>query len=330
MRVVPPCVGPVVELRRSHTNTLWRGPLLDCRGRVRSEALAALSVLASPRPHPAGALAPELIVPVRAAIVRAAPVASWAPLATEPEARRVRQERNTAAATRTCPRGQEPETPSPSSSENTAQRAAPSRGARRARGQVAERLRCRAIVLDRDVHTRDVRVESADGVRVVHPRLVSLVAEVSQRFAGHPIEIVSGFRPSRDVHAGSRHAHARALDFRVVSVPRERLRDVLRTLPLVGVGYYPHSVFVHLDVRDAREGSARWTDYAEPGERARYGQWPPRAQDVQREIVHITERVDALLERVAQSERARGSQDSHEDNVETHEAPSLAEPAEAP
>jgi hypothetical protein len=49
-------------------------------------------------------------------------------------------------------------------------------------------------------------------------------------------------------------------------VPNAALRDYLRTLPNVGVGYYPNSTHVHLDVREA---SAYWVDEAGPGE-------PPR------------------------------------------------------
>src|SRR5262249_36429710 len=38
----------------------------------------------------------------------------------------------------------------------------------------------------------------------------------------------------------------------------------------VGVGYYPNSDFVHLDVRPAGKKSAYWVDYSAPGQRAIY------------------------------------------------------------
>jgi hypothetical protein len=147
--------------------------------------------------------------------------------------------------------------------------------------------RCRAIEVLRDPHTHDPLVELDGRVRILHPRLLAMLAHIATRFPNRRIEVVSGYRPSRDPDAGSRHAHARALDFRVQGVRRETLRDEARTLPDAGVGYYPNSVFVHLDVRDHDEGSARWTDYAGPGERARYGHWPPREADVRREIVFV-------------------------------------------
>ena len=51
------------------------------------------------------------------------------------------------------------------------------------------------------------------------------------------------------------------------------LRDYLRgAFAHVGVGYYPNSDFVHLDVRQKQ--SAFWIDYSGPGERARYSRSP--------------------------------------------------------
>ena len=55
-----------------------------------------------------------------------------------------------------------------------------------------------------------------------------------------------------------------ACDFRVEGVKTTELRDYLRaTFDKVGVGYYPNSTFVHLDVRKDR--SAFWIDYSGPG-----------------------------------------------------------------
>ncbi len=99
----------------------------------------------------------------------------------------------------------------------------------------------------------------------IDERLIRLLAHVSDAFGGRKIRIVSGYRTQSWV-ADSKHRHGRALDFSIPGVPNEALRDYLRTLPNVGVGYYPNSSFVHLDVR---EGSAYWVDYSGPGE-------PPR------------------------------------------------------
>lgn len=137
------------------------------------------------------------------------------------------------------------------------------------------------VEVPRDPRTHDPIVEVSRGARALHPRLLQLVQAVVEHFPGRPIEIVSGYRPGE---GASRHSHARALDLRVVGVRHEELRDFARTLPDAGVGFYPNSVFIHLDVRDSDEGRAFWTDYSGPGETPRYGHWPPTDQDVQSEV----------------------------------------------
>jgi uncharacterized protein YcbK (DUF882 family) len=99
-------------------------------------------------------------------------------------------------------------------------------------------------------------------------RLLANLARVSEQFGGRPIHIVSGYRSAGgSTRTTSRHVSGRAIDFRIPGVPNTMLRDYCRTLPSVGVGYYPRSSFVHLDVRDS---NAYWVDWAGPGERARY------------------------------------------------------------
>jgi LysM repeat protein len=96
-------------------------------------------------------------------------------------------------------------------------------------------------------------------------RLLRLLVDVSNTFGGRPIQIVSGYRTT-SFFRDSRHKTSQAVDFTVVGVPNAVARDYLLTLDNVGVGYYPNSTFLHLDVRPH---STRWVDYAGPGE-------PPR------------------------------------------------------
>jgi uncharacterized protein YcbK (DUF882 family) len=99
-----------------------------------------------------------------------------------------------------------------------------------------------------------------------HPRLVRLLARVSDHFGGRPIHIVSGYRKAGgNTRATSRHVAGQAIDFRIPGVSLESLRDYCARLDHVGVGFYPRSNFVHLDVR---RSNARWTDLAGPGEAA--------------------------------------------------------------
>lgn len=103
----------------------------------------------------------------------------------------------------------------------------------------------------------------------VHPRLVKLLAKISDHFGGRPIEVISGYRPKRigQYTPHSNHNKGHAIDMRIVGVPNEVLRDYCRTFSYVGVGYYPNSLFVHFDVR---KDSAFWVDLSGPGERPNY------------------------------------------------------------
>ncbi len=143
------------------------------------------------------------------------------------------------------------------------------------------RARTPAPTIERDRLTHDPVIMLTRNARVLHPRVIQLMQGLFDRFPGRTAEIVSGYRPGE---GHSRHAHARALDLRLRGVRHEDVRDYARTLPDAGVGYYPNSVFVHLDTRDAQEGGAFWTDYSGPGEAPRYGHWPPTDQDVQSEV----------------------------------------------
>jgi uncharacterized protein YcbK (DUF882 family) len=104
-------------------------------------------------------------------------------------------------------------------------------------------------------------------VRWLDRRLIALVGKVAERYPGHTIEIISGYRPHRRGKKRSQHARGKALDFRVRGVENLELYNYLKTFPKVGVGYYPNSTFVHLDVRDKKY---MWTDVSGPGEKAIY------------------------------------------------------------
>lgn len=104
----------------------------------------------------------------------------------------------------------------------------------------------------------------------IDPRLLRLLAIVSDHFGGRTLEVISAFRPRRrrQYTAHSKHNIGHAIDFRVAGVPNRTVRDFCRTLPATGCGYYPRSVFVHMDTRDE---STTWVDWSRPGERPRYG-----------------------------------------------------------
>jgi uncharacterized protein YcbK (DUF882 family) len=108
----------------------------------------------------------------------------------------------------------------------------------------------------------------------MNPRLMTLLYNTGRHWPGHRLEVVSGYRhPTVAKNPRSPHMKGLACDFRVVGVSNTQLRDYLRAAyQKVGVGYYPNSSFVHLDVRKDR--SAFWIDYSGPGERAIYSENP--------------------------------------------------------
>ena len=114
-----------------------------------------------------------------------------------------------------------------------------------------------------------------------HPidaRLLTLLGIVSDHFGSRRVDVISGFRPYTPTQytPHSNHNIGHAVDFRVEGVPNEVVRDFCRTLRNVGCGYYPNSVFVHMD---SRASSAYWIDYSRPGEPPKYDSPNPNVDE---------------------------------------------------
>jgi LysM repeat protein len=106
----------------------------------------------------------------------------------------------------------------------------------------------------------------AHGTRpALSERLIRLLVRVSDTFGGRTVRVVSGYRSS-SYYVDSRHKRSEAVDFSIPGVPNAVLRQYLLLLDDVGVGYYPNSSFLHLDVRGC---AMQWVDYAGPGEAPR-------------------------------------------------------------
>ncbi len=90
------------------------------------------------------------------------------------------------------------------------------------------------------------------------PRLVELLYRIAQR-THQKIELVSGFRaPMFSLAQLSYHTRGMAADIRIPGMTPLMVRDLARAMGIKGIGYYPVSQFVHVDVRDEPQ---EWTDY---------------------------------------------------------------------
>jgi uncharacterized protein YcbK (DUF882 family) len=111
---------------------------------------------------------------------------------------------------------------------------------------------------------RFLRDHRTGNMRTLDPRVFDLLYDVSASLghAGREIDIVCGYRtPSSNeflrrttsgVAKHSRHIEGQAIDIRIPGVSTARLRDTALALGLGGVGYYPKSAFVHVDVGPVR------------------------------------------------------------------------------
>jgi hypothetical protein len=105
--------------------------------------------------------------------------------------------------------------------------------------------------------------QSPGKVHPLAPRLLDLVYRCMRHFDASVVRVVSGYRRDR---AGSRHTQGRAVDMSIDGVPNDKLAAFVRDFGFVGVGFYPRSAFVHLDVREA---SYFWIDDSAPNQPSR-------------------------------------------------------------
>ena len=118
-----------------------------------------------------------------------------------------------------------------------------------------------------------LRCRRTDAEKAMDPQLLALLSHVYDHFGGKPLEIVSGYRNQRK--QTSNHFKGRATDIRIAGVSPKKVEAFAETLDRggMGIGIYPRSQFVHIDVRSPP--SYRWIDYSPPNSNAAEKR-PPR------------------------------------------------------
>lgn len=94
----------------------------------------------------------------------------------------------------------------------------------------------------------------------IAPALVALLARLARELGGR-LELVSGYRAPLYSRDHSFHTRGEAADIRVPGWKAFELREVARKLGVPGLGVYPASGMIHVDVR---ETPFRWTDWTGP------------------------------------------------------------------
>lgn len=105
-----------------------------------------------------------------------------------------------------------------------------------------------------------LRCKRTDAEKEVEPRLLTVLSTIYDHFGERRIEVVSGFRNQR--RTSSYHFKGSAIDIRIEGLRPPKIRDYADSLDAggMGVGLYPRSQFVHVDVRPLP--SYRWIDYS--------------------------------------------------------------------
>lgn len=103
----------------------------------------------------------------------------------------------------------------------------------------------------------------ADRSTAMDRRLIDVIYQIAQHFHAGQVSVVSGYRADA---RRSNHALGRAADIVIPGTSDEAVARYAREVGFLGVGVYPHSGFVHVDVRNH---SFYWIDRSAPGRRSR-------------------------------------------------------------
>lgn len=104
-------------------------------------------------------------------------------------------------------------------------------------------------------------------VRAIHPDLINLLHSIYKKTGTtKPLELFSGYRcastnaslrrKSSKVASQSFHMKGMAADFSIPGIPLKTLKAIANAQGAGGLGYYPNTGFIHIDVRTGTQ--KRW------------------------------------------------------------------------
>ena len=111
-------------------------------------------------------------------------------------------------------------------------------------------------VLDEVSHA--LRCRMTHKVHDIPSELIEMLDEIQDHFGVESIDVISGYRSpklnthlkkhGRGVAKHSLHMDGLAIDIRVPGISSKKVRDYAKSLKKGGVGYYPGSQFIHIDI----------------------------------------------------------------------------------
>ncbi len=113
-----------------------------------------------------------------------------------------------------------------------------------------------------------LRDHRTNEVLAIDPKLLDLLYDLKNILAtNQPIQIISAYRSpktnaqlhqhSQGVAVKSLHMQGKAIDIRIQGISSAHIRNAVMSLARGGVGYYPHSNFVHIDTGAVRNWQGR-------------------------------------------------------------------------
>jgi len=108
-----------------------------------------------------------------------------------------------------------------------------------------------------------LRDHRAEKIKPINTRLLNFLTVMNASIGTkHPFHIISGYRSpetngllrqkSKGVARYSYHMFGKAVDIRIPGLTLSRLREIAVNLKTGGVGYYPGSDFIHVDLGPVR------------------------------------------------------------------------------